>query len=172
MVLVNKALDVGGRQFVVVVVVILLVAYVTYILKFMFLPGGMGSFHAMINSCVHVIMYSYYGLSAAGPRFQKFLWWKKYMTAIQLVYMFIWLVSPVIMLKGSRPPPQICHYLFTYMFWYTKHLRIYLKTFQNTVTISSHRDRQASKWSKKAHKNGIFNLFQGFWSCEKHDLKV
>lgn len=48
-------------------------------------PGGMGSFHAMVNSFVHVIMYSYYGLSAAGPRFQKFLWWKKYMTAIQLI---------------------------------------------------------------------------------------
>lgn len=31
-------------------------------------------------------MYFYYGLSAAGPRFQKFLWWKKYMTAIQLVH--------------------------------------------------------------------------------------
>ncbi|XP_040263757.1 elongation of very long chain fatty acids protein 1 [Bufo bufo] len=48
-------------------------------------PGGMGSFHAMINSMVHVIMYFYYGLSAAGPRFQKFLWWKKHMTAIQLI---------------------------------------------------------------------------------------
>lgn len=47
--------------------------------------GGMGSFHAMVNSSVHVVMYFYYGLSAAGPRFQKFLWWKKYMTAIQLV---------------------------------------------------------------------------------------
>ncbi|XP_076601299.1 elongation of very long chain fatty acids protein 1a [Chaetodon auriga] len=46
--------------------------------------GGMGSFHAMVNATVHVIMYSYYGLSAAGPRFQKYLWWKKYMTAIQL----------------------------------------------------------------------------------------
>ncbi|XP_072517159.1 elongation of very long chain fatty acids protein 1b [Salminus brasiliensis] len=49
-----------------------------------FAPGGMGSFHAMVNSVVHVIMYFYYGLSAAGPRFQKYLWWKKYMTAIQL----------------------------------------------------------------------------------------
>ncbi|XP_012720266.2 elongation of very long chain fatty acids protein 1 [Fundulus heteroclitus] len=49
-----------------------------------FAPGGMGSFHAMVNSSVHVIMYFYYGLAAAGPRFQKFLWWKKYMTAIQL----------------------------------------------------------------------------------------
>ncbi|XP_029970708.1 elongation of very long chain fatty acids protein 1a [Salarias fasciatus] len=46
--------------------------------------GGMGSFHAMVNAAVHVIMYFYYGLSAAGPRFQKYLWWKKYMTAIQL----------------------------------------------------------------------------------------
>ncbi|XP_028988159.1 elongation of very long chain fatty acids protein 1a [Betta splendens] len=47
--------------------------------------GGMGSLHAMVNAMVHVIMYSYYGLSAAGPRFQKYLWWKKYMTAIQLL---------------------------------------------------------------------------------------
>ncbi|XP_054888638.1 elongation of very long chain fatty acids protein 1a [Poeciliopsis prolifica] len=47
--------------------------------------GGMGSFHAMVNSAVHVIMYTYYGLSAAGPRFQKYLWWKKHMTAIQLI---------------------------------------------------------------------------------------
>nr|XP_020462683.1 elongation of very long chain fatty acids protein 1-like [Monopterus albus]XP_020462684.1 elongation of very long chain fatty acids protein 1-like [Monopterus albus] len=47
-------------------------------------PGGIGSFHAMVNSSVHVVMYFYYGLSAAGPRFQKYLWWKKYMTAIQL----------------------------------------------------------------------------------------
>lgn len=49
------------------------------------LTGGMGSFHAMINSSVHVVMYLYYGLSALGPVAQPYLWWKKYMTAIQLV---------------------------------------------------------------------------------------
>lgn len=49
------------------------------------LAGGMGSFHAMINSSVHVIMYLYYGLSALGPVAQPYLWWKKHMTAIQLV---------------------------------------------------------------------------------------
>ncbi|XP_051985371.1 elongation of very long chain fatty acids protein 1-like [Xyrauchen texanus] len=47
--------------------------------------GGMGSFHAMVNACVHVIMYTYYGLAAAGSRFHKYLWWKKYLTAIQLI---------------------------------------------------------------------------------------
>ncbi|KAG5214657.1 hypothetical protein R6Z07F_000221 [Ovis aries] len=48
-------------------------------------PGGMASFHAMINSSVHVIMYLYYGLSALGPVAQPYLWWKKHMTAIQLI---------------------------------------------------------------------------------------
>ncbi|XP_077471131.1 elongation of very long chain fatty acids protein 1a [Stigmatopora argus] len=51
--------------------------------------GGMGSFHAMVNSMVHVIMYTYYGLAAVGPRFQKFLWWKKYMTGIQLTQFIV-----------------------------------------------------------------------------------
>ncbi|XP_076837496.1 elongation of very long chain fatty acids protein 1a [Brachyhypopomus gauderio] len=51
--------------------------------------GGMGSFHAMVNAMVHVIMYTYYCLSAAGPRFQKYLWWKKYMTAIQLIQFIV-----------------------------------------------------------------------------------
>lgn len=39
----------------------------------------------MINSSVHVVMYLYYGLSALGPVAQPYLWWKKHMTAIQLV---------------------------------------------------------------------------------------
>ncbi|XP_025062701.1 elongation of very long chain fatty acids protein 1 isoform X1 [Alligator sinensis] len=52
-------------------------------------PGGMGSFHAMVNSMVHVVMYFYYGLSAAGPAFQKYLWWKKHITAIQLLQFVI-----------------------------------------------------------------------------------
>ncbi|KAL3055163.1 elongation of very long chain fatty acids protein 1a [Trematomus bernacchii] len=51
--------------------------------------GGMGCFHAMVNAVVHVIMYFYYLLSASGPRFQKYLWWKKYMTAIQLIQFVI-----------------------------------------------------------------------------------
>jgi len=40
---------------------------------------------ALINSSVHVLMYTYYGLSALGPHMQEYLWWKKYLTRIQLV---------------------------------------------------------------------------------------
>ncbi|KAK4298474.1 hypothetical protein Pmani_029185 [Petrolisthes manimaculis] len=47
--------------------------------------GGSSFLAAMMNSYVHVIMYSYYGLSAFGPSVQKYLWWKKHITCIQLV---------------------------------------------------------------------------------------
>jgi len=48
-------------------------------------PGGQAFFGATINSFVHVLMYSYYGLAALGPNVQKYLWWKKYLTWIQLI---------------------------------------------------------------------------------------
>jgi elongation of very long chain fatty acids protein 4 len=32
-----------------------------------------------------VIMYSYYALAAFGPKIQKYLWWKKYITIAQLI---------------------------------------------------------------------------------------
>ncbi|KAJ8300289.1 hypothetical protein KUTeg_021808, partial [Tegillarca granosa] len=41
-------------------------------------------FHALNNTFVHIIMYSYYGLAAMGPHMQKYLWWKKYITKLQL----------------------------------------------------------------------------------------
>lgn len=43
------------------------------------------AFPAMVNSGIHVLMYTYYGLSAIGPHMNKYLWWKKYLTMIQLV---------------------------------------------------------------------------------------
>ncbi|XP_029851712.2 elongation of very long chain fatty acids protein AAEL008004-like [Ixodes scapularis] len=36
------------------------------------------------NTMVHVIMYGYYFLSALGPRVRKYLWWKKYLTGLQI----------------------------------------------------------------------------------------
>ncbi|XP_022916103.1 very long chain fatty acid elongase AAEL008004-like [Onthophagus taurus] len=48
-------------------------------------PGGHGTFIGMVNSMVHIVMYTYYLISAMGPKYQKFLWWKKYITTIQLL---------------------------------------------------------------------------------------
>lgn len=38
-----------------------------------------------VNSFIHIIMYSYYFLAALGPSVRKYLWWKKYLTRIQIV---------------------------------------------------------------------------------------
>lgn len=47
--------------------------------------GGQSFFGAMINSFIHVVMYTYYGVAALGPEYQKYLWWKRYLTKLQLV---------------------------------------------------------------------------------------
>lgn len=57
-----------------------------------FVPGGESYQCASINSFIHVLMYTYYLLSAMGPQMQKFLWWKKYMTTLQLVQ-FWWILG-------------------------------------------------------------------------------
>ena len=46
-------------------------------------------FGATCNSFVHVIMYAYYGLSAIGPQMRPYLWWKRYITKLQLVSKFV-----------------------------------------------------------------------------------
>lgn len=53
--------------------------------KFCCFSGGHGTLLGVINSFIHVIMYSYYLVSSLGPEYQKFLWWKRYLTTMQMV---------------------------------------------------------------------------------------
>lgn len=50
-----------------------------------FAPGGHSTFFAMLNSFVHIVMYFYYMVAALGPKYQKYIWWKKYLTAFQML---------------------------------------------------------------------------------------
>lgn len=50
-----------------------------------FFSLSLAFFGATINSSIHVLMYGYYGLAALGPQMQRYLWWKKYLTIIQMV---------------------------------------------------------------------------------------
>ncbi|CAB3377385.1 Hypothetical predicted protein [Cloeon dipterum] len=50
-----------------------------------YIPGEQGIVIAFLNSLVHVAMYTYYLIAAMGPKYQKYLWWKRYMTWIQLI---------------------------------------------------------------------------------------
>lgn len=57
-----------------------------------YVAGGNSFLVGMLNSFIHVIMYAYYGIAAIGPHMQKYLWWKKYVTKMQLVQFFVMLV--------------------------------------------------------------------------------
>lgn len=46
--------------------------------------GGVSFFSALINSMVHIIMYTYYFLAAFGDTLKPYLGWKRYLTMIQL----------------------------------------------------------------------------------------
>lgn len=64
------------------------------------LPGGHETFGGTLNSLVHVFMYSYYFLAAFGPRFQKYLWWKKYLTVFQMIQFVIVFTRSLIVIFG------------------------------------------------------------------------
>ncbi|XP_013782145.2 elongation of very long chain fatty acids protein AAEL008004-like [Limulus polyphemus] len=46
--------------------------------------GGHNAFFPFINCFVHMIMYAYYCLAAIGPHMKPYLWWKKYLTMLQM----------------------------------------------------------------------------------------
>ncbi|XP_022816274.1 elongation of very long chain fatty acids protein AAEL008004-like [Spodoptera litura] len=50
-----------------------------------FTPGGHSTFFGLLNTFVHIIMYTYYMLAAMGPHMRRYLWWKKYLTTLQMV---------------------------------------------------------------------------------------
>lgn len=68
---------------------------------FSFFLGDEFDIGIILNPFVHVLMYTYYLLASLGPQYQKYLWWKKYMTAIQLVqFVLVMLYLGVIVVKG------------------------------------------------------------------------
>ncbi|XP_071104842.1 very long chain fatty acid elongase 4-like isoform X2 [Haliotis cracherodii] len=79
--------------------------------------GGQSFFGAMINSFIHVLMYTYYGVSALGPEYQKYLWWKRYLTKLQLIQFVTGIVHAVQSLTNGCDFPEALHWaLIIYAF--------------------------------------------------------
>ena len=90
---------------VVIVVVVLIVVVIVMVVMIILIPSpgpcgrasvlmridfvksfcfSLAFYSSMVNSFVHVVMYTYYGLSIF-PSLRKYLWWKRYLTQLQLV---------------------------------------------------------------------------------------
>ncbi|KAK0176754.1 hypothetical protein PV328_000860 [Microctonus aethiopoides] len=76
------------------------------------LPGEQGILIGFLNSIVHVVMYSYYLIAAMGPEYRKYLWWKKYMTWMQLIQFGLMLVYLMVILFMDCAMPKALTYFF------------------------------------------------------------
>lgn len=72
---------------------------------------GQSLFGLILNVHIHTIMYTYYFLAACGPRFQKFLWWKKYLTRAQIVQHLVIIAHGLVPLFYDCGYPRFFIYL-------------------------------------------------------------
>ena len=72
-----------------------------------FMPGGHASFFGLLNTFVHIFMYAYYMLSAMGPKYQKYVWWKQHMTTLQMVQFVGIMVHAFQLVKKSIPTSSL-----------------------------------------------------------------
>lgn len=78
-----------------------------------YIRGEQALLIGFINCFVHVIMYSYYLLAALGPRVQKYLWWKKYITKLQLgQFVLVLLYCSYLLINDCRFPKGFTYYVF------------------------------------------------------------
>lgn len=118
-----------------------------------FVPGGFGTFHSMLNSFIHLVMYTYYGLAALGPKYQKYLWWKKYMTKMQIIQFILVTIhsTQLLFLKN-------CNYPKLFAYWILLYAVIFLVMFANFY-VQSYKKQPAVESTKgvksnSTHQNG------------------
>ncbi|KAI5750465.1 hypothetical protein M8J76_015763 [Diaphorina citri] len=90
-----------------------------------FAPGGHSTFFALLNTFVHIIMYFYYMMTAMGPEYQKYIWWKKYLTTFQMVQFVAIFVHQFQLLFVE------CNYPKSFMVWIALHGVLFLFLFSD-----------------------------------------
>lgn len=126
-----------------------------------YVGGGQTFFLCMLNSFVHTIMYAYYALSACGPSVQKYLWWKKYITQMQLIQFFAVMFHSILNLytECSFPKGFSLSYLVYGMiitgFFANFYVQSYIKRYyspSSSITSSTRNDNALTKTTKEKTK--------------------
>ena len=112
-----------------------------------FAPGGHLTFLVLVNSLVHVVMYTYYLLAAMGPEYQKYLWWKKHLTTFQLVqFAFVLHHNAQALYNGCNFPK---FFLYLYCFQSIKFIclfaNFFIKVKENGIKTGNNRIITASR---------------------------
>ncbi|XP_068630629.1 very long chain fatty acid elongase 4-like [Battus philenor] len=129
---------------------------------YLYLPSDHYVLIGAMNSFVHVIMYSYYGISSLGPQYTKYLWWKKHLTKIQLVQFVLALTTTYFQQKLSPcPMPDFVQnfFMFALISFFVLFMDFYLRSYRN----------KRSTEAIKSNGNGVNNL-QGYVSERKSKI--
>ncbi|XP_022114867.2 elongation of very long chain fatty acids protein 4 [Pieris rapae] len=97
-------------------------------------PGGHITMLVTVNSFVHIIMYAYYLLTTLDDSFKKSIWWKKYVTQIQIIQFSLLLAHFMALAVASDCPfPRVPAYilipqnLFMVILFCDFYYRVYIK---------------------------------------------
>jgi elongation of very long chain fatty acids protein 4 len=96
------------------------------------LPSGITSISALINSSLHILMYYYYAISAIGPSFQKYIWWKKYLTFFQMLQFAILIIYCSLLLYEECSPPVSDQMLWLVIYYSMSHVVLIYDFYTNT----------------------------------------
>ncbi|KAL0121623.1 hypothetical protein PUN28_006854 [Cardiocondyla obscurior] len=127
-----------------------------------FTPGGHSTFFGLLNTFVHIVMYTYYLLAAMGPKMQPYLWWKKYLTAFQMLQFIAIMVHAFQLLFIE------CNYPKAFVWWIGLHAVMFLFLFKEFYQQSYQQKRpkklamtngvtKGDHQSKGKHVNGVAN---------------
>ncbi|KAI5713314.1 hypothetical protein M8J75_015367 [Diaphorina citri] len=132
-----------------------------------FIKGEQGVIIGIVNSFVHVVMYSYYFLAALGPHMQKHLWWKKYITRLQLIQFAIILSYAVALLVNDCPLPKALNWIMAFQstvfsllfanFYYKAYVRSPTKKLKQQDDEAREKQRQFEKHQQMLNNNNNNN---------------
>lgn len=99
-----------------------------------------GQAHSMfivcLNSFVHIFMYTYYFLAALGPAYRRYLWWKKYLTMLQILQFILLLLHCLFMTfsSGSYEPLFSFLSIMQGVVFFTWFLYFYFRAYMRRTT--------------------------------------
>lgn len=125
-----------------------------------FTPGGHSTFFGLLNTFVHIVMYFYYMVAAMGPQYQKFIWWKKYLTTFQMVQ-FVAIVVHAFQLLFVD-----CNYPKAFVWWIGCHGVLFFCLFSDFYK-RSYKQKKAMQ-AAKAKANGYSNGYTNGYSNGTH----
>ncbi|XP_026813756.1 elongation of very long chain fatty acids protein AAEL008004-like isoform X1 [Rhopalosiphum maidis] len=122
-----------------------------------FTPGGHSTFFGLLNTFVHIIMYAYYLLAALGPNVQKYLWWKKYLTTLQMLQFL------AIMLHAFQLLFIDCNYPKAFVWWIGMHAVMFFFLFKEFYKQQYTKpSKQAAGAQSKPSVNGSSKSSNGY----------